>query len=444
MRRNPHLGSAADASPLPSLARPRGLPASRRLARPTPHVAPRPLRRGVAWRRPVPGAVARPFAYGANPFRAGWHRGVGPRRAAGRGRARGVLGRRRHRPRRGVVTLRCGRWRVTHLPLALARRRGRRVACARAASSARVGASRRAPRACTSASAARATASPTWTRSRSSPAAPPRRPPSRRRARPASRAPARAALARAARAARAPRRRRAGARRRALAPPRRARPRVRAAPAAVRVSSPAAAGGLAPWPAWVGLALLAARRGRRRGADARAARVALGAAGAGTVGAMIAALLIGFGLGASVAAQLGPMSLLTIRSTLRNGVCGRAGDRRGHRGHRHAVRRGGGRRGGGAADVRARAGGGGRGRRGGARLPRREDAVQRVPDPARRRDRRGAGDAEAGVRRRARRDRLEPAHDRVVGGGVRGGLDGRRDRGLRGPDAARRASGWAA
>ena len=35
---------------------------------------------------------------------------------------------------------------------------------------------------------------------------------------------------------------------------------------------------------------------------------------------MIAALLIGFGLGASVAAQLGPMSLLTIRSTLRNGL----------------------------------------------------------------------------------------------------------------------------
>ncbi len=35
---------------------------------------------------------------------------------------------------------------------------------------------------------------------------------------------------------------------------------------------------------------------------------------------MIAALLIGLGLGASVAAQLGPMSLLAIRSTLRNGV----------------------------------------------------------------------------------------------------------------------------
>jgi putative LysE/RhtB family amino acid efflux pump len=38
------------------------------------------------------------------------------------------------------------------------------------------------------------------------------------------------------------------------------------------------------------------------------------------VSAVIAALLIGFGLGASVAAQLGPMSLLAIRSTLRNGV----------------------------------------------------------------------------------------------------------------------------
>lgn len=35
---------------------------------------------------------------------------------------------------------------------------------------------------------------------------------------------------------------------------------------------------------------------------------------------MLGALLIGFGLGASVAAQLGPMSLLTIRSTLRNGA----------------------------------------------------------------------------------------------------------------------------
>src|ERR1700750_1771798 len=35
---------------------------------------------------------------------------------------------------------------------------------------------------------------------------------------------------------------------------------------------------------------------------------------------MLAALLIGFGLGASVAAQLGPLSLLIIRSTLRSGL----------------------------------------------------------------------------------------------------------------------------
>jgi putative LysE/RhtB family amino acid efflux pump len=39
---------------------------------------------------------------------------------------------------------------------------------------------------------------------------------------------------------------------------------------------------------------------------------------------MIAALIIGFGLGASVAAQLGPISLLAIRSTLRNGLAGAA------------------------------------------------------------------------------------------------------------------------
>jgi putative LysE/RhtB family amino acid efflux pump len=35
---------------------------------------------------------------------------------------------------------------------------------------------------------------------------------------------------------------------------------------------------------------------------------------------VLAALLIGFGLGASVAAQLGPLSLLAIRSTLRRGL----------------------------------------------------------------------------------------------------------------------------
>lgn len=107
----------------------------------------------VEWRRPVAGAVTRGFSYGADPFRAGWHRGadfaagpgavvraacggrvvttraggvggtprsgggVASAGAAGSGGVRGVVvgaagsgG--------GVVTLRCGLWRVTHLPLA--------------------------------------------------------------------------------------------------------------------------------------------------------------------------------------------------------------------------------------------------------------------------------------------------------------------------------------
>jgi hypothetical protein len=70
----------------------------------------------LAWRRPVPGAVARPFVYGANPFRAGWHRGVdlaAPPGSAVRAACSGVV----VTARPGVVTLRCGPWRVTHLPL---------------------------------------------------------------------------------------------------------------------------------------------------------------------------------------------------------------------------------------------------------------------------------------------------------------------------------------
>jgi len=76
----------------------------------------------AGWRAPVPGPVVRPFDLGADPFEAGRHRGVdlaaapgtivrapcaGPVAFAGRA---GTSGR--------VVTLRCGPWRVTHLPLA--------------------------------------------------------------------------------------------------------------------------------------------------------------------------------------------------------------------------------------------------------------------------------------------------------------------------------------
>ena len=71
-----------------------------------------------AWRRPLPGAVERAFAYSAaRPFAAGQHRGAD---FAGRPGAvvRAACGGRVAFAGRGVVTLRCGPWRVTHLPLA--------------------------------------------------------------------------------------------------------------------------------------------------------------------------------------------------------------------------------------------------------------------------------------------------------------------------------------
>jgi len=86
----------------------------------------------AAWRPPVPGAVTRAFDPGSHPFEAGRHRGVdlaaapgtpvrapcgGPVAFAGRVASSGL-----------VVTLRCGRWRVTHMPLAsIAVRPGTRV-----------------------------------------------------------------------------------------------------------------------------------------------------------------------------------------------------------------------------------------------------------------------------------------------------------------------------
>jgi peptidase M23-like protein len=74
---------------------------------------------GVAWARPVPGAVARAFAYDpSDPFVRGRHRGVDLAAAPG-GSVRAACGGRVVTARAGqVVTLRCGPWRVTHLPLA--------------------------------------------------------------------------------------------------------------------------------------------------------------------------------------------------------------------------------------------------------------------------------------------------------------------------------------
>ncbi len=77
---------------------------------------------------PVPGAVARPFAFGQNPFRAGWHRGAdfaAERGAAVRAACTGIV----VTARPGLVTLRCGPWRVTQLPVAdVSVRAGARIA----------------------------------------------------------------------------------------------------------------------------------------------------------------------------------------------------------------------------------------------------------------------------------------------------------------------------
>ena len=83
----------------------------------------------AAWRPPVDGPVARPFDLAADPFEAGRHRGVDLAAApgaavrapcSGRVAVAGTVG-----TSGRVVTLLCGRWRVTHMPLAtIAVRRG--------------------------------------------------------------------------------------------------------------------------------------------------------------------------------------------------------------------------------------------------------------------------------------------------------------------------------
>jgi Peptidase family M23 len=76
----------------------------------------------AAWRSPVPGAVTRSFDLGRNPFEAGRHRGVDlaapPGTAvrspcAGRVAFAGAVG-----SSGRVVTVLCGHWRVTQMPLA--------------------------------------------------------------------------------------------------------------------------------------------------------------------------------------------------------------------------------------------------------------------------------------------------------------------------------------
>jgi hypothetical protein len=94
--------------------------------------APRAVASGSSWRRPVPGAVARAFDYSRSaPFRAGAHRGVdlsAPPGAVVRAACSGTVATADGAVGAGVVTLRCGPWRVTALPLAaVAVSRGARV-----------------------------------------------------------------------------------------------------------------------------------------------------------------------------------------------------------------------------------------------------------------------------------------------------------------------------
>jgi hypothetical protein len=80
-----------------------------------------PATAAASWVRPVPGALAREFDVHGSPYARGRHRGAdfaaargAPVRAACAGR---VVVARRVATSGGVVTIACGRWRVSHLPL---------------------------------------------------------------------------------------------------------------------------------------------------------------------------------------------------------------------------------------------------------------------------------------------------------------------------------------
>jgi hypothetical protein len=203
----------------------------------------------AAWRRPVPGAVSRAYLYGPDPFRAGWHRGVDlsarpgtPVRATCAGRVATA--------RPGLVTLRCGPWRVTHLPvMSSSVRRGELVAAGAAIGTLGTSPDHAGLHLGVRRAGERFGYVDPLPFLRGSSPSPPAVPP-------IPRAGPRPAMPRA-----------------TATPPAALRHPV---PVGVRVFVPAGARGLAPWPAWAGLALLllgAAGGGARIGVRRRRARV---------------------------------------------------------------------------------------------------------------------------------------------------------------------------
>jgi hypothetical protein len=235
----------------------------------------------AAWRRPVPGSVSRAFTYGPDPFRAGWHRGVDLSARPG-ALVRAACAGRVATARPGLVTLRCGRWRVTHLPLAtVSVRRGEAVAAGRAIGTLGTAAGHAGLHLGVRRAGDRfGYVDPLRFFDTSPPAPPnPRSGPQRVRppaaTRPAGPRPASPAAApRADPLPRAVPRPEAAASPPAVATPH-AAPR-RPVPGQVRVLVPTGGRALAPWPAWAGLALLllgAVGGGLRIGRRRRRARV---------------------------------------------------------------------------------------------------------------------------------------------------------------------------
>ena len=245
---------------------------------------------GAGWRAPVPGEVTRPFDLGADPFEAGQHRGADLAARPGavvRAPCAGPVAFAGHAGSSGrVVTLRCGPWRVTHMPLASIAVRTR-AAVARGE-----------PLGTLAPSAGHAGLHLGVRRENArfgytdpvrflTPAGTPTAPPLGRAPRPAppTRPPPRPPAIPRPKPVVAPRPiiapRRITARRPAIAPrpidaPRIVAPRPAVAPGD---SNPGARAPFAPWPAWLGLALVLAGAGLRLRGRARTARGPARAAG---------------------------------------------------------------------------------------------------------------------------------------------------------------------